>query len=183
MKEFAKREDCVSHLASALELGRDSPWQGELIDAFADACRVDAREERPSFDFRLARWVIRDEDLNLFGAVKDGMTALASVQYVFADLTASGITSVGLAVCMLLRNAYRKGATVSSTQAALLAILKDRGPSSASEIASAGSSAGNAWTEQQVRAELTALTKVATKNDTVAFVAEDANGKWSLRGV
>lgn len=183
MEGFDKRVDCSKHLAVALQLEQDSVIEKGLLNAFTDACDEDRGEEPPRFAMRLGRWVVRNEDLDLFGTIKDGLLALASSHYAFANLTVSGITSVALAVYKLLRNAYRSGATVSSTQAELLAILKNKGPCSAEQIAGAGSFGGKVWTEQQVRAELTVLTKVATRNDIVAFVGEDANGRWSLRGV
>jgi hypothetical protein len=185
MKEFDELENFYIFLVVSLRLAESDPHIGRaLLEAFSFACHEEDRgEERSGLDLRLGRWVVRDDDLDLFGTIKNGLIALASSQYAFADLTISGLTSTVLALLNLLRNAHRRGAAVSPAQVELLAILKDRGPCSVSDLATARNSIADARAEQQVREELVTLTRVTTRNDVVAFVAEDATGRWSVRGL
>jgi hypothetical protein len=186
-QEFDSRADCVTYLREALgSPSLNEKAEAAVFEKLTDACEVPAEAEaapQSPFEMRLGRWVVRDEDLKLFGAVKDSVVALASANYLLGDLTAAGAASLAFAMLQLFRNAYRFGARVSRPQSRFLAVLKRAGrPLSVGELLQALGPNDPSWNEAVVRQELAALQQVPTRNGAVAFVQSTADSRWLPAG-
>ncbi len=184
---FGKRQDCVNWLQTRLALDPVSAVGEGLLDGFAVTCKdtcKDTGKDGGVFETQLNRWVIRDEDLNLFATVRDIIAPMAATEYVLSNEPAAVVTGVVLAVIDLLRKAKRYGAWLNPPHAEIVAVLKKRRePLTPGEILRELPSAKPPWTEQMVQDLLEELSEIVTNNGVVALVRKTRDGKWCLSGV
>lgn len=145
-------------------------------------------DQRPpvGFGYRHKCWVIRNEDIDVFGSVKDAIITLAGVQFAFTNLGLAGITALTLAVTRLLQNAHNKGATLEPEQAVVVVALGTaKSPILFSNLMHTMSPQTGLfkWNELELRRVLKSLKTVPALNGSVAFVEEYPDDKWGLKGV
>jgi hypothetical protein len=184
---FTSREACIRSLSEAV-----ASAGGEAVDAtrlvvLADSCEQDsAPPPAGAFGLRLRRWIIRDDDLDLFSTAKDTVLSLAAANFVFGNMTVASATSIGLAVLQLAFNAYRRGAVVSRAQAQLLAAMAafSRPITRDALFAYLTAADSGLWTtEEMVDRELRTLTGIVTASGPIAAVAQTPDGHWVLAGI
>jgi len=186
-EEFQDRKACRTWLQQLLAIGGDADdiTQG-VLDGLVDSCEEETAPPSSSgFAVRIRRWVIRDEDLKLFAAIKDAIGPLAAAGFVLDSLPLAGIIAIVFALVQLLRNAYRTGAVVSVPQMQILTVLEHtKRPQTVDEIlAQLPQCKDTPWDHEGVLKELQALKEVFTKNGKVAFVDVKSDGRWFLSGV
>lgn len=186
MKEFNSRIGCATELQQQLDLSADSPLQEAMLNTFSEACYEEQEASPFEFGARLGHWVIRDDDLELFKAIKDTIVTLAGAGFVLGSLPMAGIVALILGLVELLRNVYRSGARLPESQLSILAVLKEaKQPVSINYLLDKLPSNlnGKEWDESLLRRELADLKQVHTANGFVAFVDSNEADLWILAGV
>lgn len=138
---------------------------------------------------RRLHWVIQDDDLAALKAIGDGVKAAAGAGF-FVNLAAAAaaplagaMVGVVFATLTLLRQAWKKGASLTTGEMAVLAILASaRRAIPAAQIteALAQQHPGAGWDAARVTKVLASLAKVRLSDGAIkAFVAQDAEENWS----
>ena len=188
---FNTRPECEAALRRALSIGGEANLETILLQAYTDSC--EERPQRPELrlELVLGRWVIREDDLELFKITRDALVTLASGSFVFKELSTAAITSLAMALISLGRNAVRGGAWLSPDQILVLAAIKAaRVPLSVPEISGKLDNANKEvsarrWTRRRTMSVLRSLTEVTTKKNIVALVCPVNVGgteKWHVQG-
>jgi hypothetical protein len=158
-----------------------------LISEFCDLCEESSSDPAGNvLEIRIARWVVRDDDLELFKVIRDAAVTLASTNYVLSSMSTAAVVSLALGVATLIRNVLRSTATLSTDEVVVMVILSKIGhPATVDEILSAlrTRESKSSWTNKRVKMVLKGLEKVVTRKDIVPLVKADARGAWSLVGV
>lgn len=88
--------------------GEGSKFDPLLLDGFADLCEDPAANPASQgLELLHGRWVVRDDDLELFKVTRDAVMTLASTTVVTHSLSAATIASLAFGVAALMRNARR----------------------------------------------------------------------------
>jgi hypothetical protein len=158
-----------------------------LISEFCDLCEESSSDPAGNvLEIRIARWVVRDDDLELFKVIRDAAVTLASTNYVLSSMSTAAVVSLALGVATLIRNVLRSTATLSTDEVVVMVVLSKIGhPATVDEILSAlrTRESKSSWTNKRVKMVLKGLEKVVTRKDIVPLVKADARGAWSLVGV
>jgi len=186
-QQFNSRSRCGRRLSELLQLDPHDATSAVILEGLTDFCE-ESGGPTLTREIRLGRWVVRDEDLDLLAAIKDALLALATVKFAFLDLTAAGFTAIALAMAKLLRNAYLKGATVTSEQVLILSALQAANrPMPFKDLLAivneAGAEPGPEWNDQQLRCQLERLLEVPTRSGSVKLVAQYSGDMWGSAGV
>jgi len=174
---FNNRVECEDALRKALNAsGNLVENDNAVIEAFAYSCHDEKAASRIGLELQIWRWVVKDDDLEIFKIVKDALVTLAATSFALKDLNTAAITSLVLGLIALLRNAVRSGAKLTDEQVVVLTILRTvEAPVSANYLAgrlspSNGRAASASWTVERVLKVLRSLTEIVTKKDVVALV-------------
>lgn len=185
-KVFDNEEDCRSCLQQALALVGRTPHESDLLEVYTTCCYEAPPETgQKGFQLLVGSWVIRDDDLKVFDVIKNAIVALAAANFVFASMTAAGVTGIVAAVVQLLKEAYRSGAMITPSQAKVLVALKSAGrPLDVGSLLSLlpRDQEGD-WNEDRIRAELSELASVHTRKGFAALVECNTKGHWTVKGV
>ena len=147
----------------------------EGISAGDQALRLAAPEEETfSYNLRVGRWVIRDDDLPFFQTLGSVSVAVAT------SLGTGGLALPSIATAIvgfadLCWRMWRKGARLSHTQMDVYGMLRAHGPISTAALVK--------WlpgkTEEDITATLESLSNIDLNNGTVVTLASaDANHFW-----
>ena len=185
VRQFKDKNECHAWLVKELHLDPTEQTQAALIEAFvATAAQIPTNPLR--LELIIGNWVIKDEDLDLFGTIKDAILTLAGAQFLLGKLGVAGITAVTLSLIAMLRHAYGKGVRISPRQAAVLAILREADrPLSVSELlAQLGSEDGTAaWEKAALVQTLNSLTAVPARVGSVKIVEAFPDHTWGVAGI
>ncbi|HEX4606693.1 MAG TPA: hypothetical protein VH092_00665 [Urbifossiella sp.] len=157
-----------------------------MLDVLTDACyepgAAPAVQEpnNAGRNLRVGHWVIRDDDLKLFGAVRDTMLAFASASYVLRDLPVSGVTALVFAFLQLGRNARQFGGRLTDRQWQLVIALQNSGRT-ASRADLLKKLPG--WTEAGIDQEVKGLRALPTRAGPMKVVDELTDGQIILCGI
>jgi len=187
--EYEQRSFCLAVVREALATDA-APT--ELEQRLADELTNQSEVSEPAPDgsalrMRLGRWVIRDEDLKLFGAIRDSLVALAAVGFAFKDLPVATLVSVGLATSTVLLGVWRNiGRVKPDALVVLLALQHLGGSATIDEIHEAINPkppTREKWSRVTIRAHLEQLGTVPTRADVIAVVKPLADGHWVVVGI
>src|ERR1700722_15649877 len=122
------RAACEAEIRRALLLeSATTNLQEEFLAAVVDACEEEAEEEgdtKRRLELRIGRWVILDNDLDLFKVTRDAVLALAPAHFLFSGMGEAGVASLIYSLLQVARNMYRGGALLTAEQIQLLLMLK-----------------------------------------------------------
>ncbi len=188
--EFGSSAELASFCRATFALrGMDVESAKELADAIADDLSELQNRPAPPGSFALMLpvkcWVIRDDDLALVDSLWAGVTAAAGANFIQHSLSASALVGIVAAVFKTVRKAVRKGVSLGPLQFCLLLGLRrsSRGLTVSETTAWVNMAAGSDsadLTEDSIREELNALTRVRLDDGSVAALAmEDHEGRWS----
>jgi hypothetical protein len=182
------RAECETALRQTLLLsGPPNSVQAHILAGIVDACEepddTPQLSPRDRHQLRVGRWVIRDDDLELFQIVKTAMLAFSAAQFTFTSLSAGGATALAFSAAQLVRNVFRKGISLDPKQLQLLLVLKASSkPMAAHEIAAALGTDPN-WSGRDVEQELARLRKMQARGGSVSLVEENSDQQWLANGV
>jgi hypothetical protein len=138
----------------------------------------------------LARWVIRDDDLQIFQNLLTGCGGFVATGALTPGGTPSkdviqGAVGILSALFLIGRSLSKKGVHLDAGQFQVLATLRKYGPISADELASRLSwTTGAVWDDGQLQAELNRLRSVALRDGTIVdLVSQDHEGRLNAAGV
>ena len=176
---FATEAQCREYLARHLpELGEsvDSRIRGAVLDAYVKA----AARRRRGFELSIGGWVIKDGDLEMFGAVQAAGVALASSKAWSSSLEVSVLVSFFFALATLVRNAYRSGVRLGPEDMAVLGLLvvHRKVGLTTQQIAIMLEQRGEPQNVGQVEAALRRLSAVPNRVGVSELVKELPSGEW-----
>jgi len=191
--KFFHAQDCAAFITSHLA---DSTLNTQsvryLVDQLTPEFELtdDDLLSEPAFDLIVGRWVIRDEQLDIFKCLRDAVVAMAPVNFFLNAPTTAAVTAVLAAVAGIARNALRFGTTLTPSQLVVVAMLRASGPLLPEEIAAKLNDSNyfpnalpDGWTSQEVATQLNSLKEALTRNGRVALVEVASDGRWNLRGL
>ena len=186
MHRFTNRPACSGFLQQELGLdGTSLPdW---LLEVFTEHAKDVPKRDQPanSLNLQLASWVVRDQDLDVFRAVRETFMGFASGHFAFSGLGEAALSGIVFGVLGLVRRAQQAGASVSPLQARILMILRSsrRQPLAVDAIDVGLRLGGLSLSQGEIRDALQQLTEVPTLQGPQAFVQKLSNGAWMTTGV
>ena len=186
MAEFASQEEYVAEIARRVGMAEAAEIAMQL-DGLEKLPLPDA-DPPPGAPFhyinRHFRWVIADDDLKALDVVSDAVKAGAAAGFfVTHGPVTSAIVGMVLAGVKLLRQAAKKGTTVSPAQLRVLLILKSNRGLTTGEL-KAILDRKDSISESELKKLLGELEKISLDDGSVkGFVAKDGADRWHAAGV
>jgi hypothetical protein len=135
------------------------------------------------------RWVIIDDDLNLYDSILDGVKGSASAGFFYA----AGISApahwgalVGLisSLFKVCRNALLRSQQLSPDMFTVLIALKNGGPATVEELIARLAEAGKTFGANDVTAMLDSLKSLPMRDGTARqLVAKGYHDRWQVSGI
>lgn len=179
--EFRREEEFKRFVAESLQLGEEPDGDDKaILEAAAELCFTSppAQTDR-SFvvNFLVGKWVIRDGDLDVFKAVREGLLAWSASSFAIRGNSYSALVGMLFAAMQLFRNLRRFGAKLNPNQALVLLTLRDRG--GGMTICEMLAVLGKPWSSSSLLATLKSLQQVRVKSGLISFVACTSAGVWT----
>ena len=186
--EFHKYEECRLFIEHNLKLDPNQPVLSQaLLDAFtASSLRRDDSRSTAKLRLRLNKWVIRNNDLEIFDLTRNALVSLAAVNFVVQNLTQSSLTALFLSLLKLFKTIYARGAKLSHNQIQVIYALEHFRGHLASENKILGflnANDNSIWTKKHLRTVLCSLMEIPTREGLVSLVQKNENNMWILRDV
>ena len=135
------------------------------------------------------RWVIRNDDLNLFDCILEGLRGTASAGFFLAagvSAPAQWGAVVGLATSLfkVFRNALLRGKQLSPDLFEIIITLKNGGPATADDLTMRLLNIGNHWNNSNIQHALDTLKALPMDDGTVRqLVAKGQDDRWQVSGI
>jgi hypothetical protein len=195
-REFATLEKAAGFLQSRVPVPREA-WADAKITALINDLGLIAKEPfaapAPPGGFPVLlerfRWVIRNDDLNLFDCILDGFRGTASAGFFLAagvSAPAQWGAVVGLATALfkICRSVLVRGKQLSGDLFAVLLALKNTGPATVDELTARLQKIDPKWNTAAVQNSLDTLKSLPMGDGTVRqLVAKGPDEQWQVSGV
>jgi len=195
LQKFSKQSDfldaVVTHWRpSSASANAGSPTGGSVLDALrsgiSEADDDLRKEENPAenaLGLRVGAWIIRPEDLPVLEAISVGAAAATAVLGP-GGMTAAAVVTAVSGFAALCWKAWRKGATLSTDEVAVLGFLKVHGPLSMEDLKAMAAAQLKDMTAERVELAMKSLGEVELLNgELVDLVRKDPSGRWKVRPV
>jgi hypothetical protein len=187
LQKFSKQSDFLDAAMKHIQPeAADSTVFDALRSGISDA-DVELRKEEHATDsalgLRVGAWIIRSEDIPVLEAISIGAAAATAVAGP-AGLTAAAVVTAVSGFATLCWKAWRKGATLSKDEVAVLGFLRVHGPLSMEDLKPMAASQIKDMTADHVELAMKSLGEVELLNgELVDLVRKDASGRWKVRPV
>lgn len=195
-RTFSTSEEATNFLQSLVPIPREA-WGRATITTLIDDLGIIVREPLdeppPPGGFPVLvkryRWVIRNDDLNLFDCILEGLRGTASAGFFFAvgvSAAAEWSALVGLATVLfkICRGVLLRGKQLSPDLFAVLIALKNGGPATIDELTARLLTTDPKWSTTLVQTTLDALKSLPMGDGTVRqLAAKGYEERWQVSGV
>jgi len=159
----------------------------DALRAGVQQADTDVRQEEQSRDgalgLRIGGWIIRPEDLPVLDAISVGAAAAAAA-FGPGGMTAVAVVAAVSGFASLCWKAWRKGASLSPDEVAVLGFLKLHGPMALEDLKKMAAAQLDGFSEDRVELSLKSLRDVELLNgDLVDLVRIDESGRWRARPI
>lgn len=191
MKKLSKEKFLQEFASKLIQVGLSAEVALEIAQHIDPDGYVTSRPPRGGFGLisRVGYWVIRDDDLKLVASFVTGVTAAVAASFFDGSVSTSAIVGIVSGCINVVRAARRKGAQIPPLGFKLLVALRTREAGltvqEATDVLNAIVDDDTPDLHTSDVAELLnelAATRVAD-GSVVAFVAKDAQERWSASGV
>jgi hypothetical protein len=184
MQNFATDTEFKSAIDSALgEAGADANVRAALVAGINEGETEHRSEVRPAdgaLNFRLNNWVLRGQDMPVLELI--GIVGTAAVAMLAPGAIAAGVVLTALSsFAGLCWKTWRKGATLSKAEIAVLGFLEVHGPMNLADLEAKASGVAE-LTPAEIDGAVLTLQEVELRDgNIVALIREDAAGQWRTR--
>jgi hypothetical protein len=184
MQSYATEDEFIAAISGCLPANRDMRAAiAEGIAVAERAARADESIAGPGLGLRIGTWVLREADLPVVEII--GMVAAAAtIAAAPAALTASAAIGGVAAFAGLCWRTWRRGASLSRSEVAVLGFLQLCGPMTLAHLLRTLPTTLPEIAAKDVEKALKSLTDVELRDGhIVALVREDASGRWRTSGL
>jgi hypothetical protein len=189
LQKFTKQSDFLDAAMTHCQQA-SAPNGGAVFDALRSGISEadgELRSEEHATDsalgLRVGAWIIRPEDIPVLEAISVGAAA-ATAAYGPGGMTAAAVVTAVSGFAALCWKAWRKGATLSPDEVAVLGFLKVHGPLSLEDLKTMAAAQLKGMTADRVELAMNSLGEVELLNgELVDLVRKDASGRWKVRPV
>ena len=173
---YSSEEECRAFIAQQLRLKHlPNKVSREVAARLASGCGKQAAP-RLGLGLRMRSWVIRQEDLGFFAVLSTGsLAAIASMTEPSATVPIAGAF---IAAAEAGWNVWRKGARLDPSELQVLILLEASDGLRPKEIADRLSNEKKKWSAKEVESILKRLSRLPTRNGTIAVADKDSRGCW-----
>ena len=164
-----------------------------LADAFNLVRETEVTPQRPPGAApalsKVLRYVVRNDDLNLFDAIIDALkTSVSAGFFIAADFKSpavwTAITALITGIGKVARNAVHKGKLIDPRSLQILFSLKQLGETSESQLFETLRSKNKDWNEGELSSILTELGRTRMNDHSVReLVYRSASGNWRIGNI
>jgi hypothetical protein len=185
MRQFETQSDFLSAAAQEWEQqGQSQPLVHALVDGLSQAeseIRADGEVHEAGLDLKLGGWVLRTQDMPVIEAIGVVGAAAAAVVVPGAVVAAAVITAVS-SFASLCWKAWRRGASLSRSEIAVLGFLQIQGPMTEAELLAKAGREFPDLTPAEVSMSLLSLGDVELRDGSIIeLVRRDASGRFRAR--
>lgn len=188
MNKFDTQEKFLDEIVT--ELGQFNIQSEAILQAiregFRDAdCNLRNSQQiaNGGLNLRVKNWILREEDLpfiETIGTVSTAITALMLPEVAVSAVLVTALSSF-TAICW---QAWRKGATLSKAEVAVLGFLQVHGPILLEDLVEKAAASIDDLSEDDVKLAIQSLTDVEFRDgDIVELVRRDESGRWRVRSL
>jgi hypothetical protein len=196
LNTFSSPEEATTFLCSRVPLPRDV-WADHrtiaLIDELGLAVKEETTDPPPpghlSALVKRYRWVIRDDDLNLYDSILEGVKSSASAGFFYAAGISApahwgalvGVISSLFKVC---RNVLLRSQQLSPDLFTVLIALKNGGPATVEELSARLAETGKNFSTSELAAMLESLKSLPMRDGTARqLAAKGYQDRWQVSGI
>jgi len=184
MQNFATDTEFKSAIDSTLaETGASADVRAALVAGINEGETEHRGEARPAdgaLNFRINNWVLRGQDMPVLELI--GIVGTAAAAVLAPGAVAAGVVLTALSsFAGLCWKTWRKGATLSKAEIAVLGFLEVHGPMSLAELETKAAGVVELTTAEIDGAVLTLQEVELRSGDVVALIRKDPAGQWRTR--
>ena len=187
MQKFSKQSDFLDAAMTHVQPGTAGGAVFEALRSGISEADGELRKEAHATDsalgLRVGAWIIRSEDIPVLEAISIGAAAATAVAGP-VGLTAAAVVTAVSGFATLCWKAWRKGATLSKDEVAVLGFLQVHGPLSVEDLKTMAASQLKDMTAERVELAMKSLGEVELlSGELVDLVRKDASGRWKVRSI